>query len=101
MYPFSRYQLQAISDVNNITRNTVIAYFVQKIYGDVMAASCRGERTYSCPIHLDNSMMERELGHVPEYCVGELMVRLRVMFPGCTVYSMTNFVSPVLIIDWS
>jgi hypothetical protein len=93
MYPLSRYQLQAISDVSH---NAVITYFLQKIYNDVVAVAVRGERTYSCPIHLDNSMMEQEVGHVPEYCVGELLVQLRALFPGCTVYNT----GATLIIIW-
>ena len=97
MFPVNRIELRAISDINTITRYATISYFVQKIYNDVLLAAGRGEYTYNCSIHLDNSMMEREPAHVPENCVPDVLARLRILFPGTSVYSLPS----ILIIDWS
>jgi hypothetical protein len=101
MFPVSRAELRTISDINSITRYATISYFVQKIYNDVLLAAGRGEYTYNCSIQLDNSMMEREPAQVPENCVPDVLVRLRILFPGISIYSLTNRTPPILIIDWS
>jgi hypothetical protein len=101
MFPVSRTELRAISDITTITRYANITYYIQKIYHEVLTAAGRGEHTYTCSIHLDNSMMERELAQVPENCVSDVLAGLRILFPGTGVYSMMNLVSPLLVIDWT